>query len=317
MTDGMASLTAGNLIAAIDGSNNETYYTYDGLGSTTDLSDDDGDVTDTYEYDVFGAVRSAPASSAKPFQFTAQQTDADSGLQYLRARYYDPQSGTFLSRDPLQLQLSPAVVGPGQMPAIMNPQPPSTDESAPRPGTPEAVTNPLALNPYTYGVNNPVNQTDPSGKCSSGLWSFCIGFTFKSSAFSGSRSVTVQLGAITNVFTCNMPCKKGPDPAPGIVWLCPSLGQPGGVGTCVAAPISAVTGSGNLFRDLRDGFISFWGSDAGNCVGYGSVTAVNAVMIATSEGSVLGNEAFDAETAVNGISAGTSCYLTIKGIVGD
>jgi RHS repeat-associated protein len=121
-----------NLIAAIDGSNNETYYMYDGLGSTTELTDAVGDVTDTYEYDVFGAVRASTGSSSNPFQFTGQQTDADSDLQYLRARYYDPGTGRFLGRDPLS----------GSMAM------PSTQQ------------------PYAYALGNPVNVTDPTGQYS-------------------------------------------------------------------------------------------------------------------------------------------------------
>jgi RHS repeat-associated protein len=38
------------------------------------------------------------------YDFAGQQTDA-TGLQYLRARYMDPETGTFLSRDPLAAAL--------------------------------------------------------------------------------------------------------------------------------------------------------------------------------------------------------------------
>jgi RHS repeat-associated protein len=59
--------------------------------------------TDGYSYDAFGAPTHSPGSSTQPFQFTGQQTDSDSGLQYLRARYYDPGTGRFLSKDPLPI----------------------------------------------------------------------------------------------------------------------------------------------------------------------------------------------------------------------
>ncbi len=36
------------------------------------------------------------------FEVFGEYTDAESGLQYLRARYYDPATGQFLSRDPLE-----------------------------------------------------------------------------------------------------------------------------------------------------------------------------------------------------------------------
>jgi RHS repeat-associated protein len=100
-----------DLIAAIDASDNHTYSTYDGLGSTADLTDDSATVTDTYSYDVFGTPTHATGSSGNPFQFAGQQTDADSGLQYLRARYYDPSTGRFLSEDPVASDNPYAYVG--------------------------------------------------------------------------------------------------------------------------------------------------------------------------------------------------------------
>jgi YD repeat-containing protein len=50
-----------DLISSTDGSGDQTYFTYDGLGSTADLTDDEGDVVDGYTYDVFGAVRGGGA----------------------------------------------------------------------------------------------------------------------------------------------------------------------------------------------------------------------------------------------------------------
>lgn len=51
-----------------------------GLGSVTDLTDDEGDVLDGYTYDVFGAIRSQSGSSDNPWLFTGEQQDADSDL---------------------------------------------------------------------------------------------------------------------------------------------------------------------------------------------------------------------------------------------
>jgi RHS repeat-associated protein len=58
-------------------------------------------VTAAYGYDVFGATRSQSGTSDTVFRFTGEQRDSDSGLYYLRARYYDPDIGRFLSQDPL------------------------------------------------------------------------------------------------------------------------------------------------------------------------------------------------------------------------
>ncbi len=64
-----------DLIAAVDGSDDATYFLYDGLGSTTEVLDEAGDVTDAYTYDVFGAVRASAGSSANDWLFTAEQHD--------------------------------------------------------------------------------------------------------------------------------------------------------------------------------------------------------------------------------------------------
>jgi len=52
------------------------------------------------QYDVYGALTSHPGSTSDEQGFAGEQTDP-TGLQYLRARYYDPSTGRFLSRDPL------------------------------------------------------------------------------------------------------------------------------------------------------------------------------------------------------------------------
>lgn len=90
-----------DLISATDSLDDQVYFLYDGLGSVTDETDEAGDVVASYSYDVFGAIRSESGSSENYWQFTGEQIDADSGLQYLRARHYDPETGRFLGRDPL------------------------------------------------------------------------------------------------------------------------------------------------------------------------------------------------------------------------
>ena len=77
-----------------------SYYLADGLGSTMAVVDASGAVQKAYQYDVYGEVTGGSGSLANEFDFAGQQTDA-TGLQYLRARYYDPASGVFLSREPL------------------------------------------------------------------------------------------------------------------------------------------------------------------------------------------------------------------------
>ena len=109
------------------------YYLADSLGSTMAVVDASGAVQDSYTYDVYGTP-SKTGSPANEFDFAGQQTDG-TGLQYLRARYYDPATGTFLSRDPLA-------------------------------SSPNRRANSLS-----YGAASPANLTDPSGldSCSRNL----------------------------------------------------------------------------------------------------------------------------------------------------
>jgi RHS repeat-associated protein len=86
-------------------------------------------VTGEVAYDAFGTQLSNTDMSGNKFGFTGQWSDAD-GLVFLRARYYDSESGRFLSVDP----------------------------------TPGEMTAPLTLNAYVYCGNNPVLLADPSGE---------------------------------------------------------------------------------------------------------------------------------------------------------
>jgi len=101
LQDGINSYVYGlDLISATDNAGAQTYFLYDGLGSTTNLTDGNGTTTGTFAYDVFGELR-PPSSPANQWLFTGEQRDGDSGLYYLRARYYDPTTGRFISQDPL------------------------------------------------------------------------------------------------------------------------------------------------------------------------------------------------------------------------
>jgi RHS repeat-associated protein len=99
-----------DLISRTDSLGNQEYELSDGLGSTTGLADGTGAVTDTYTYDVYGAVRTRTGTSPNEFTYTGEQVDS-SGLQYLRARYYDAATGRFASRDPLPFAQRYAYVG--------------------------------------------------------------------------------------------------------------------------------------------------------------------------------------------------------------
>jgi RHS repeat-associated protein len=80
---------------------------YDGGGNVTGLVDAaTGAVVATYEYDPFGNTLSATgdtaALAANPFRFSTKYFDGETGLYYYGYRYYSPQLGRWLTRDPMQ-----------------------------------------------------------------------------------------------------------------------------------------------------------------------------------------------------------------------
>jgi RHS repeat-associated protein len=100
------------------------YLHQDQQGSTRLLTDASGSVVGTYSYDPYGNVTSHTGSATSALQYDGQYTDAESGYQYLRARYYDPAAGQFISVDPMAL---------------------------------------LTRASYAYAADNPTTLTDPSG----------------------------------------------------------------------------------------------------------------------------------------------------------
>jgi RHS repeat-associated protein len=104
------------------------YYMHDGLGSVRQLVDSTGDIETAYAYDPFG-VPVVEGDVYNPYQFTGEAWDAEVELLYLRARYYQPETGRFVSTDPW----------PGDR------------------------SRPSSLNHYAYVLNSPVNYSDPKG----------------------------------------------------------------------------------------------------------------------------------------------------------
>jgi RHS repeat-associated protein len=113
-------------IATPAGGGTETlrWYHHDQLGSTVALTYSNGGAAGTYNYTPVGALTSPYSAETTPIGGAGEYRDDETGFIYLRARYYDPATAQFLTRDPL-----------------------------------ESVTR----SAYGYASNNPLNVIDPSG----------------------------------------------------------------------------------------------------------------------------------------------------------
>ena len=73
---------------------NGNYYYTDYHGSVVRYGDS------VYSYDAFGNEKSENTNDSNPFRYCGEYADSESGLVYLRARYYDSVIGAFVSEDP-------------------------------------------------------------------------------------------------------------------------------------------------------------------------------------------------------------------------
>lgn len=78
------------------------FYHHDQLGSIRSVSAYNGYEVASFTYDAYGNLTHATGTYTTPFGYAGQYTDTETGLQYLRARYYDPTTGNFLTRDPIE-----------------------------------------------------------------------------------------------------------------------------------------------------------------------------------------------------------------------
>lgn len=122
----LATYTYGDDLISMKRTDANSFYLYDGLGSTRQLTANNQTVAASYNYDAFGNVISSVGSVANPYGFTGEQQFAEAdNLLFLRARYYNPTLGRFISRDPIEYA--------------------------------------GGINLYAYVLNNPINFVDPSG----------------------------------------------------------------------------------------------------------------------------------------------------------
>ncbi len=106
-------------------SSTTSYYEADGVGSLTSLSNTAGALAQTYTFDSFGNTTASTGSITNSFRYTGRELDSETMLYFMRARYFDPNSGRFISEDPLRF--------------------------------------PGGINFYVYAANSPTNFNDPYG----------------------------------------------------------------------------------------------------------------------------------------------------------
>jgi RHS repeat-associated protein len=86
-----------------DSTGNVRWYLYDGLGSVLGEVDPSGTITASRKYDVYGGVRGSTGTGTSNHRFVGNlghPSEDETGLIYMRARYYDPVTGRFASEDP-------------------------------------------------------------------------------------------------------------------------------------------------------------------------------------------------------------------------
>jgi len=105
------------------------YYLYNGHGDVVQIVNESGAIVNSYTYDEWGNIRTISETVSNPLRYCGEYFDEESGLYYLRARYYDPLIARFITKDSLEGDIS----------------------------------NPLSMNQYTYCYNNPLIYADTSG----------------------------------------------------------------------------------------------------------------------------------------------------------
>lgn len=136
-----AEVTSSGVSSNLSQNSGKVYYLKDALGSVTDIVNSNGNVIQKYDYGAYGKINSVKDAAGNDitsaplvntsYAFTGREYEKEGDLYYYRARYYDPNTGRFLQKDPDPGKLrSPATV----------------------------------INRYIYVQNNPAAYIDPSGR---------------------------------------------------------------------------------------------------------------------------------------------------------
>jgi RHS repeat-associated protein len=122
----------GRLLYMIDHENVVRHFHFDRVGSTLALTDAGGAVTDSYAYTPYGELLGRTGTNSQPFLYIGRfgvRSEPGVKLYHMRARYYDPVSARFLTRDPIW----------------------------------PVSAKPKSLDPYQYVEGNPLSFIDPLG----------------------------------------------------------------------------------------------------------------------------------------------------------
>ena len=141
----------GLLLAMTDSTDQSYIYHFNSIGSTVAITDQNQNIVNSYSYDPYGTILSQSETIPQPFKYVGQHgvMREPNGFYYMRARYYDPNVGRFISEDPIgfdggSINLFSYV---------------------------DSVGKPLTeTNLYLYTGNNPVNRKDPKGLNWHGNW---------------------------------------------------------------------------------------------------------------------------------------------------
>lgn len=144
------------------------YYTQNAHGDVVNLTDSTGAITKSYKYDAFGVEQNIDDADTNAFRYCGEYFDAETGTIYLRARYYNPTIGRFISRDSYAGE----------------------------------INDPLSLNFYTYCENNPIYGIDPNGHFKLPNWAkVAIGAaaTVAAVAITGGAAAPILLSVASSV----------------------------------------------------------------------------------------------------------------------